>query len=265
VKKIKSLAAFILAAMFALISSCAQTHYNPASPILERENLEGLMNSVVIIDTGDGTCSGVFIDDRQILTAGHCVQLRTTILFMGTPISIASSESPIGREMNVITYDWYLEDRDLSSLVPTPYRVISFSADADLALLECGEDTCLGSDFVINMSLTPQDEVGDVSIVLGHPAGLYYNITTGIFSRDVEIEEGISYIYSSTPIWFGNSGGPIVDRRGNLVGIASAMAGSGGIPVSHLGQFIHIDTIREFLAGRVDFDDNATVEEMLDD
>ncbi len=255
-----SIRVFVLAAMFAFISSCAQTHYNPITPVLEQENLEAVMNSVVILQTeSDGLCTGVFVAPQRILTAAHCVARYETVIFMGFVLEVPSDEDPTGSEVNVITRDWYLEDPTLEEVVPTPYRVSRYSADADLALLECDTHECLMSENVVSM-LHPANRVGEVAVAIGHPAGLYYTVTTGIFSRDIETEAGVNYIYASSNIWFGNSGGPLLDRQGRLVGIASSMASTGGIPAGHLGRFVYITTIREFLNGRTDFSDDSSEE-----
>jgi S1-C subfamily serine protease len=53
--------------------------------------------------------------------------------------------------------------------------------------------------------------------VIGHPQGLRFSLSSGIIARE---EGGIIQI--SAPVSPGNSGGPVYDERGNLLGIVSA-------------------------------------------
>ena len=82
--------------------------------------------------------------------------------------------------------------------------------------------------------------IGAPVLVLGSPLGLGGTVTSGIVSA-FRTEEGVSYLQFSAPISPGNSGGPVVDERGNVVGVAVAkMVGQGAeglgfaIPASRL-------------------------------
>jgi S1-C subfamily serine protease len=58
---------------------------------------------------------------------------------------------------------------------------------------------------------------GDPVFVIGHPEGLNFSVSTGIISRVAENRT----IQISAPISPGNSGGPVYDPRGALLGIVS--------------------------------------------
>ena len=69
--------------------------------------------------------------------------------------------------------------------------------------------------------------VGDEVVAIGNPFGeLQYTMTHGYISgldREITIESTpIRMIQTDTPINSGNSGGPLLDMNGNVVGIASA-------------------------------------------
>jgi S1-C subfamily serine protease len=58
---------------------------------------------------------------------------------------------------------------------------------------------------------------GQTIYVIGHPEGLKYTLSTGIISR---MEN--STLQISAPVSPGNSGGPVYDQQGNLLGVVSS-------------------------------------------
>ncbi len=79
----------------------------------------------------------------------------------------------------------------------------------------CGWPRHSGSaDFVQPLSAGRD---GAEIFVIGHPEGLRYTLSTGIISglRDDEVQ-------ISAAVSPGNSGGPVYDHRGNLIGIVSS-------------------------------------------
>ena len=64
--------------------------------------------------------------------------------------------------------------------------------------------------------------VGEHVIAIGNPIGLESTVTEGIISstkRAVEGDSGIFYIQTDVAINAGNSGGPLIDKDGKIVGI----------------------------------------------
>src|SRR5215204_2153492 len=96
-----------------------------------------------------------------------------------------------------------------------------------------------------------QLQVGQIAIAIGNPLGLERTVTTGVISavnRPARSLGGETFIQTDAAISPGNSGGPLVDSRGNLVGINSAeLLGQG---VSGLGFAIPINTAMA-MAGQV--------------
>jgi S1-C subfamily serine protease len=90
-------------------------------------------------------------------------------------------------------------------------------------------------------------EVGSDVYVIGHPVGLGWTITRGIVSAVRKAGEiaPIEMIQTDAAISPGNSGGPLLNRYGQLVGVVvSKFAGPGiesvgfAIPVSQAAAFI---------------------------
>jgi S1-C subfamily serine protease len=59
---------------------------------------------------------------------------------------------------------------------------------------------------------------GATVFVIGHPEGLRFTLSTGIISR---IDGDI--LQMSAPVSPGNSGGPVFDDKGELVGVVTSM------------------------------------------
>jgi len=98
----------------------------------------------------------------------------------------------------------------------------------DLALLEVKTDTPL--PFV---ELTSSDEamVGDWVIAVGNPFGLGGSVTAGIISargRDIHSGPFDDFLQIDAPINRGNSGGPLFDTQGRVIGINTAIFSPSG-------------------------------------
>jgi serine protease Do len=68
--------------------------------------------------------------------------------------------------------------------------------------------------------------IGDWVIAIGNPFGLGSTVTAGIISarnRDIEAGPYDDFIQTDAPINKGNSGGPLFDTDGNVVGVNSAI------------------------------------------
>ena len=84
-------------------------------------------------------------------------------------------------------------------------------------------------------------EVGDAVVAIGNPFGLERTVTTGIVSalqRAVKAPNGYSIdhvIQTDAPINHGNSGGPLLNTRGDVIGINSQIetggAGDGNVGI----------------------------------
>ncbi len=61
-------------------------------------------------------------------------------------------------------------------------------------------------------------EVGESVFVIGHPEGLAFSISNGLVSQ----KRNEKFIQISAPVSPGNSGGPVYDEYGNLIGIVQS-------------------------------------------
>jgi hypothetical protein len=65
-------------------------------------------------------------------------------------------------------------------------------------------------------------EIGERILAVGNPGGLTGTVSDGIISGFRKAEDGTRVMQITAPISPGSSGGPVIDERGETVGIASA-------------------------------------------
>lgn len=90
---------------------------------------------------------------------------------------------------------------------------------------------------------------GDKVIALGHPFDLKYSVTQGIVSSLLHEEDDIKYIQHDAALNPGNSGGPLVDTNGMVIGINTFIIQNGNnigfsLPIDYL-----ISCIEDFKLG----------------
>ena len=98
-------------------------------------------------------------------------------------------------------------------------HVVYVNPDADVAFLH--------SASYVPPTEIPFQQVQEVHsrdkvYVLGFPFGMPYTITEGIVSNENQLMDGKNYIQTDAAVNPGNSGGPVVNEAGMLVGITTA-------------------------------------------
>jgi serine protease Do len=110
-------------------------------------------------------------------------------------------------------------------------RIVGRDTASDLALLKVD-----GTDLpYVNFGDSTRVRVGDWVLAVGNPYGLGGTVTAGIISA---LHRGITgngaydrYIQTDASINMGNSGGPMFDMMGNVIGINSALISPTGASV----------------------------------
>ncbi len=91
--------------------------------------------------------------------------------------------------------------------------------------------------------------VGETVIAIGNPLGYQHTVTSGIVSalhRKIDFDDGSSYedlIQTDASINRGNSGGPLLNVLGELIGVNTAIRGD----AQNIGFAIPVDTLRKVL------------------
>jgi putative serine protease PepD len=138
-------------------------------------------------------------------------------------------------------------------------RVVAADPTKDLALLRI--DTSGLQLHPLKLAPATGVEVGEPAYAIGNPFGLNWTLTTGVVSalnRTIKAPDGASItgaIQTDAALNPGNSGGPLLDDHGLVIGVnsqivsGSASAGSQG-GSSGVGFAISTATVRAFLASR---------------
>jgi S1-C subfamily serine protease len=140
----------------------------------------------MVTDTGAGVCSGAIISEGGIvLTCAHCFALKG---------------------LNKV----YIK---LSDGKYFPAQPLLIDVDADLALI--APVTFQGKMAYFKMGKEPQ--VGQEVVSFGSPLGIQHTVTVGTV-----INKNGKHLLHSAFVNPGNSGGPLVDLSGRLVGLNEA-------------------------------------------
>ena len=107
-------------------------------------------------------------------------------------------------------------------------KTIGADPDSDVAVIKIEAEGLPFLELADSASL----EVGEWVIAIGNPFGLSHTVTAGIVSAKGRSSLGVAnyedFIQTDAAINFGNSGGPLLNLDGKVVGINTAIIGPGG-------------------------------------
>jgi serine protease Do len=119
-----------------------------------------------------------------------------------------------------------------------PASIAARDAENDLVVLKVAAQGLPAVETADGRSLRP----GEVVFAVGHPFGVKGAVTVGVVSTSLSIQDGESserreLIRADVMLGPGNSGGPLIDSRGRVVGINAMVSGGMALAVpSHLVQ-----------------------------
>lgn len=99
----------------------------------------------------------------------------------------------------------------------TPAELLDSDGELDLALLRLPVATPNAASLGTARALG----VGDEVLAVGSPRKMYFSVSRGMVSFPNRFLDGVEYIQTDLPINVGNSGGPLVDREGHVIGVVS--------------------------------------------
>jgi serine protease Do len=174
---------------------------------------------------GSGGTGSIIQSDGLVLTNAHVVVEEQTgkpfarlSVFLKPPRVTGESKS------------------DLSRMVRA--KVVAYSQPLDLALLKL--DGVTEPLPVVDVSESGRARIGDRVVAIGHPEqGGLWTLTTGVISAEVDNFNGVrgkQVFQTETGLNRGNSGGPLLDGEGRMVGVNTAIArvASDGLPITSI-------------------------------
>jgi len=139
----------------------------------------------------------------------------------------------IDSEGYVVTNNHVIEDAEQVQVVledgtTLPARIIGTDPRSDLAVLKVETDKALPAVLFGNSDSV---RVGEWVVAIGNPFGLGGTATAGIISargRDIQSGPYDDYLQIDAPINKGNSGGPVFDTEGRVIGVNTAIFSPNG-------------------------------------
>lgn len=178
-------------------------------------------DSVVEVNAGIALGSGFYISKYEIVTNYHVIDGAT--------------------ELSIITMDG--EEYEVQ-------EVEGFDQELDLAVLKVGHK---GTPMTKN---THGITMGETTYTIGSSLGFTNTFSNGMVSNTERIMDGVNYIQTNTAISQGNSGGPLINAYGEVMGVTTASFTEGqnlnvAINISELDKLDLSDPITadDYIAG----------------
>jgi serine protease DegS len=132
--------------------------------------------------------------------------------------------------------------------------IVGVDRENDLAVLKIALDRLTA----IALRSGPELQVGDVVLAVGNPFGMGQTVTQGIVSAVGRYGLGINtfenFIQTDAAINPGNSGGALIDAKGRLVGINTAMLDRiGNSSLNGVGLAVPVATVQQSLNDILEF------------
>ena len=130
----------------------------------------------------------------------------------------------------VITNNHVIDEADEITVILTNGReyaaeILGRDALSDVAVLKIEAGN--GEQFeAVEWGDSDKDRIGDWVVAIGNPFGLGGTVSAGIISarnRDINNRSDVEYIQTDAPINRGNSGGPLFNMEGDVIGVNTAI------------------------------------------
>lgn len=180
--------------------------------------------AVVVVKTPSGLGSGFFINKKGYLITNFHV---------------------IAGEKKITVTQFLQEDQVLRRVVHTDVEIVATAPFHDLAVLRVKDP----NTDITPVIFAPEEKlgIGETVFTIGNPLGLERTVTEGVLSQTHRNFGGILYLQVDAPVNPGNSGGPLFNARGQVIGIINmgvpTMEGLNfAIPARHATYILdHID------------------------
>lgn len=141
-------------------------------------------------------------------------------------------------------------DKDLTRRVEA--KLVAYDPALDMALLRMENPP---ADLTVVSLENPEEvAIGDPVVAIGHPeTGGLWTLTTGTISAEIENFNGVKgkdIFQTETSLNRGNSGGPLLDGRGAMVGVNTMISrkAADGLTITSINFAIKSSVARQWLA-----------------
>jgi S1-C subfamily serine protease len=224
----------MLLSLLMLLTSCAAGKTTPVrspAPLIEHIGDSTVALVRIAVDEEGGYsirpfCTGVWLSNNEILTAGHCVAHE-------------ENADPVDAKV------YYVIQKEVKEVLDDPAalhlsKVVAFDEEHDLALIKAAEGGIPGHSVADLASEMPS--LGEHIWVVGHPRGMYWSYVEGTVSAYRNESTVGKVVQVNATVWFGNSGGGVFDSSGNLLGVCSRLT-----RVPMMNYFVHLDSVKKFV------------------
>jgi len=173
-----------------VLTMTTRAHPGRSKPISAESVIQDVLKSVVLIETDTSSTGSGFVVSQNclIVTNHHVVKGAETIV---------------------------IKTHDRKLLLG---QVLADDETKDLALLTTNaKDSC---DF-LELGSVGAGRVGEDIFVIGNPLGLSGSVTKGIISGRRSDGDSVEYIQVDAAVNPGNSGGPVIDQNGKVLGVTT--------------------------------------------
>ncbi len=153
-------------------------------------SIQNLTNAIVKINTPSGSGTGFYLKDRNLVVTNHHV---------------------VSGYQNVA-----IETHDKNKFTS---KVVFVNPMYDLAFLSPSQKWDVPT---LSFQTVENVKLHDKVAVLGFPFGMPFTVTEGIVSSTKQLLDGKSYIQTDAAVNPGNSGGPLVNSQGEVIGVTTS-------------------------------------------
>ncbi len=194
-------------------SSVSVSNYHPVRPVT------GLV-AIVLVFFAASLITAREPSKEKIASLKRAVVIVTTYDDHGKPLLQGSgffiTPDHIVTNLHVISHASEIRVETFAGKTFTVQTIIATDAGSDLALLQVN---CPRTDAVLQIeSATPTE--GESIIVLSNPQGSRWKVTHGRVGRIWQFESFGRRMQVTAGIFPGSSGGPVLNQRGQVIGIA---------------------------------------------
>jgi S1-C subfamily serine protease len=217
---------------------------------------EAAAHVTTVTPTAASTSANLSINEIYSRTAPGVVQITSTSPsqtqtdpFFGTPFSSPDQQAlgsgfVIDKAGHIVTNYHVVQGAskiEVSFSNQTSYsaKLVGSDPSTDLAVLKVSAPAQALTPLALGNSDAAQ--VGDEVVAIGNPFGLDRTATAGIISaiqRRITAPNGFSIdhaLQTDAPINHGNSGGPLLDSRGDVIGVTSQIETGGNSTEGNVG------------------------------